>query len=86
MDYQKTFWFAKQDLSLTWRTRKLPLITIHLTMIGGKIKTLYREINMHLDDKTLRMVIFLDTTDGEEVWNHLQVTYRKIEKSQILAI
>ena len=48
--------------------------------------SLYREIIMHLDDKTLQMVISLDPTDGEEVWNHLQVTYGKIKNSQILAI
>ena len=76
-----------KDLSLTWRTRKLPLITLHLaTMIGEKTNSLYREITMHLDDKTLQMVIPLDTTDGEEVWNHLEVTYGKTKNSQILAI
>ena len=84
----ENFWVGKKDLSLTWRTRTLPLITIHLaTRIGAKNKnSLYRDIIMHLDDKTLQMVISLDTTDGEEVWNHLQVTYGKIKNSLILAI
>ena len=55
-------------------------------MIGGKTNSLYREIIMHLHVKTLRMVISLDTSDGEENWHHVQVTYGKIKNRQILAI
>ena len=81
---------------LDWKTRFVSYlenmkITNDYNTLGGDDRrknknSLYREINMHLDDKTLQMVISLDTTDGEEVWNHLQVTYGKIKNSQILAI
>ena len=47
--------------------------------------SLSREITMH-HDKTLQMIIALDPTDGEVVWNHLEVTYGKFKTSQILVI
>ena len=81
---------------LVWKTRFVSYlenkkITTDYDTLGDENRrknknSLNREIIMHLDDKTLQTVISLDTTDGEEVWNYLQVTYGKIENSQILAI
>ena len=69
------------DNYLVWKTRFLSYleekgVTKEFNSLEGQARqkntnTLNREIIMHLDDKTLQMIIALDSTDGEVVWNHL---------------
>ena len=87
---------GKPESYLVWRTRFLSYLETKKVKVNPEESSseetarnknnMYRELIMHMDDETLQSIISLGTTDGYEVWNHLEKTYGQIKTPQILSL